>query len=119
MIGQMQIDSRQAHMDPVQILHELTFYKRLPVPAIRAAETSRPAVVPTFIQAIEDYVDGKPDTREGPNPLLLVFHMLGQWREKAAYRPLARLLRCSPEDIDHALGDAVTTTSHRVDGRGF
>jgi uncharacterized protein len=114
MIGQPQSDSQQAQMDPGQILHQLTFYKRLPVPAIRAAQTRQPAVVPTFIRAIEDYVDGKPGTREGPNPLLLIFHMLGHWREKAAYRPLARLLRCPPEDIYHILGDAITVTSHRV-----
>jgi hypothetical protein len=44
--------------------------------------------------------------------LFWIFHLFGEWREKSAYRPLARLLR-RPEIYD-VLGDAVGETSHRV-----
>jgi hypothetical protein len=33
---------------------------------------------------------------------------------KAAYRPLARLLRLPRRDVDRIFGDGITTTSHRV-----
>ncbi|HEV3298298.1 MAG TPA: DUF1186 domain-containing protein, partial [Planctomycetaceae bacterium] len=42
------------------------------------------------------------------------FIWLGEWREKAAYRPLARLLRLPRRDVDRIFGDGITTTSHRV-----
>jgi uncharacterized protein len=43
-----------------------------------------------------------------------MFHLLGEWREKAAYLPLARFLRLPSDALDAVIGDAVTTTSHRV-----
>jgi hypothetical protein len=43
-----------------------------------------------------------------------VFHLLGQWREKAAYRPLAQLLRRPREEVDVILGSVITETTHRV-----
>jgi hypothetical protein len=47
-------------------------------------------------------------------PLFFIFHLLGEWRQKAAYRPLARLLRLPRRDVDAIFGDGITTTSHRV-----
>ena len=38
----------------------------------------------------------------------------GQWRAKAAWRPLLRLMRLPADDLSIILGDAVTETSHRV-----
>jgi len=38
----------------------------------------------------------------------------GEWREKTAYRPLARLLRCPADEADAVFGDAIPSTSHRV-----
>jgi hypothetical protein len=40
--------------------------------------------------------------------------LLGEWREKAAYRRLARLLRLPGSDVDAIFGDGITTASHRV-----
>jgi hypothetical protein len=70
-------------------------------------------VVPIFLDAIEQYraPDGKPVS---PDALFLVFHLLGDWREKAAYRPLARLLHCPPDRLEAILGSAITETTHRV-----
>ena len=46
--------------------------------------------------------------------LFFIFHLLGEWREKSAYRPLARLLRRPPDDVDYIFGGAVPETTHRV-----
>jgi uncharacterized protein len=46
--------------------------------------------------------------------LFYVFHLLGEWREKSAYRPLARLLASDPERLEALLGDAIVSTSHRI-----
>jgi hypothetical protein len=46
--------------------------------------------------------------------LFFIFHLLGEWREASAYRPLARLLRSPGDEIDAVLGDGITSTSHRV-----
>ncbi len=52
--------------------------------------------------------------RAKPTPLFFIFHLLGEWRDKAAYRPLARLLRCPEHELNAILGDGITSTSHRV-----
>jgi hypothetical protein len=101
-------------MDIERILHELTHYKRLPVEAIRAADADRASVVPAFLQAVERYVAASPEERAKPSPIFFIFHMLGSWGEKSAYRPLARLLRCSSEDDEDVFADCSTETSHRV-----
>lgn len=101
-------------MDIERILHELTHYKRLPVEAIRAADADRASVVPAFLQAVERYVAASPEERAKPSPLFFIFHMLGSWREKSAYRPLARLLALPPDEIDDVIGGAITESTHRV-----
>ena len=83
----------------------------LPVEAIRTAQEHRAALAPAFVQAIERYVAGDhADVRA----LFLVFHLLGEWRERSAYRPLAALLRLPRDDVREALGDGVVETGHRV-----
>ena len=101
-------------MDVARILRDLTYYDRLPAAAIRAANSERQAVLPAFIKEIEQYLAASADDHAEPRPLFFIFHLLGAWREKSAYRPLAQLLRCLRGDIDDILGDAVTSTSHRV-----
>jgi hypothetical protein len=86
----------------------------LPEAAIRAAAKRRDRVAPAFVDFIEGYLAAPPDTRESTSSLFFMFHMLGEYREKSAYRPLARLLSCDPDEIDAILGDATTATSHRV-----
>jgi Protein of unknown function (DUF1186)/SEC-C motif len=94
----------------MQILDQLGAGKGLPVAAMRAADAHRAEVLPVFLQAIEMPTPDKV-TRDA---LFFVFHLLGQWREKSAYRPLAAFLHSPTNEIGQVLGDAVTETSHRV-----
>jgi hypothetical protein len=100
-------------MDTTQILRELATAEGLPVEAIRAAREQRATLAPAFVQLIERFVAGT-DSEEDADAIFLVFHLLGEWREKSAYRPLAALLRLTYDDLRQALSDAVTETSHRV-----
>lgn len=101
-------------MQVEEIIHDLTYFDGLPKKALRAATAQRSELVLQFLAEIEAYVDGDEAQRLMPTPLFLVFHLLGEWREPSAYRPLARLLRCQPDDIDELLGESITITSHRV-----
>src|SRR2546421_1039020 len=98
-------------MDIERILDELAHYKALPREAMRAAAANREAVVPRFIEALDDYVAGK-KRNKASDLLFLAFHLLGEWRERSAYRALVRFLRC--DDVEYVLGDATTETSQRV-----
>jgi hypothetical protein len=71
-------------------------------------------MLPLFLDEIETYLALEPVARAKPTPLFFIFHLLGEWREKAAYRALARLLRLPRRDVDAIFGDGITTTSHRV-----
>jgi len=71
-------------------------------------------MVSLFLEEIETYLALEPAGRAKPTPLFFIFHLLGEWREKAAYRALARLLRLPRRDVDAIFGDGITTTSHRV-----
>jgi hypothetical protein len=101
-------------MDAEAILHELTYATDLPREALHAASARRAELLPKFLDLIEDYLGREPDARAGPTPLFFIFHLLGEWREKTAYRSLARLLRCPADEADEIFGDAIPSTSHRV-----
>ncbi len=101
-------------MDVAEILHDLNHSERLPEAAIRATNERRPEVVPAFLDVVERFLAADPVTREAPASLFFIFHMLGDYREKSAYRSLARLLAIGDPDIGDVLGDGVTETSHRV-----
>jgi hypothetical protein len=101
-------------MDVEVILHELTYAEGLPREALKAATAQRGEMLPLFVQEIENYVALKPAARAKQTPLFFIFHLLGEWQEKAAYRPLARLLRLPGREVDAIFGDGITTTSHRV-----
>ena len=101
-------------MEPEKILHELTYADGLPREALKAASAQRVEMLPLFLDEIETYLALEPAARAKPTPLFFIFHLLGEWREKAAYRPLARLLRLPRRDVDAIFGDGITTTSHRV-----
>ena len=101
-------------MEAGKILHELTFAEGLPREALKAATAQRGEILPVFIEEIETFLALKPAAREKSTPLFFIFHLLGEWREKAAYRPLARLLRLTRPEVDRIFGDGITTTSHRV-----
>ncbi len=101
-------------MDEEKILHELTYTEGLPKEALRAASARRGEMVPLFLEEIETYLALEPAARAMPTPLFFIFHLLGEWREKAAYRPFACLLRLPGHEIDVIFGDGITSTSHRV-----
>jgi hypothetical protein len=101
-------------MEPEKILHELTYAEGLPKEALKAASAQRDEMVPLFLDEIAAYLALEPAARAKPTPLFFLFHLLGEWREKAAYRQLARLLRLPRREVDRIFGDGITTTSHRV-----
>jgi len=101
-------------MDAEAILQQLTHPAGLPREALQAASAQRAELVPKFLGAIEDYLGREPAARANPTLLFFIFHLLGEWRERTAYRPLARLLRCPADEADAIFGDATTSTSHRV-----
>jgi uncharacterized protein len=101
-------------MEPEKILHELTYAEGLPREALKAASAQRVEMLALFFSEIETYLALEPAARAKPTPLFFIFHLLGEWQEKAAYRPLARLLRLPRHEIDAIFGDGITTTSHRV-----
>jgi hypothetical protein len=101
-------------MEPEKILHELTCADGLPREALKAASAQRIEMLPLFLDEIESYLALEPAARAKPTPLFFIVHLLGEWREKVAYRPLARLLRLPRRDVDAIFGDGITTMSHRV-----
>ena len=101
-------------MDAEAILHELTHAAGLPTEALQAASAQRAEMLPKFLGVIEDDLSREPGARANPTPLFFIFHLLAEWREKTAYTPLARLLRCPEDEVVAIFGDAITSTSHRV-----
>src|ERR1700693_5526511 len=98
-------------MEPGAILEQLMHAEGLPKDALRAAAERRADMVPLFVAEIESYAAGA-GRREVDTPLFFIFHLLGEWGEASAYHTLARLLRCPPDDVDAAIGDATTETAH-------
>src|SRR5580692_1321162 len=98
-------------MGITEIISQLATPGRLPVEAIEAARQNRAEAVPAFLEVIEAFraLDAAEATS---NAGFVIFHLLGEWREKSAYRPLAALLR-SGKQAEWLLGDAVTETSHQ------
>ena len=99
-------------MGPMQVIEELGVPGRLPVEAIRAAQADRDTIAPIFLRTIDDFLssEGPAD----PNALFFIFHLLGEWRDKSAYRSLAAFLRLPRDVLDAILGDCITETTHRV-----
>jgi Protein of unknown function (DUF1186)/SEC-C motif len=94
-----------------QILVQLGSGQGLPVDAIRAANANRAAMVPLFLTAFDQAETASPSMQDA---LFFAFHLLGQWREKSAYRPLAAFLRRPSDDVEPILAGATTDTTHRV-----
>ena len=94
-------------MDVGKILHELTYAEGLPKEALKAASDQRIEMLPLFVEEIETYLALEPAARVMPTPLFFIFHLLGEWRETAGYRPLARLLRLPRPEVDRIFGDGI------------
>jgi uncharacterized protein len=100
-------------MDAAQLIARLAYQDQLPIDAIRAASADRETAAPIFVNAIEQFVRPGGD-RSAKDSLFFIFHLLGDWREKSAYRPLARLIRRSTHDIDEIFATTDLETVHRV-----
>ena len=101
-------------MDAAAIIQELTQAEGLLREALKAASAQRGEMVPVFLKEIEEHLAPEPAARAKPTPLFFIFHLLGEWQEKSAYRPLARLLELPGGEVDRIFGDGITTTGHRV-----
>jgi Protein of unknown function (DUF1186) len=80
-------------MDAQAILHELTYADDLPREALKVASAQRVEMLPLFL------TKSKPTSRwhlplgRNRRRFFFIFRLLGEWREKDAYRPPTRLLR--------------------------
>jgi hypothetical protein len=101
-------------MTPEAIVGELFGSRGLPREAMRAAGERRDVMVPVFLEIVETTATDPMEDLEGDDLFLLVFHLLGEWREPRAYRPLAKVLRRDPEVVEMLLGDGVTESAARV-----
>ena len=97
---------------PHEILHSLTHASfdddDPPRKALAAASRQRRRMTPIFLEEIETYLDASPKTqREQSTPIPFIMLLFAEWRETAAYRPLARLLRCSQFSTRFERADAL------------
>jgi len=92
------------------------FGQRGPLPraALAAAGQSREALVPVFLERIERLTRAEPDVAAGDLAFIFIYHLLAEWRETRAYRPMLRLLRSDPEVIDALMGDGITECGARL-----
>jgi hypothetical protein len=99
-------------MDALQILERLNRETGFPTDAVQAARVDKDSVIPVFVRTFEELVSSGSTKYE--SALFFVFHLLGEWRVKSAYRVLARFLQMPREAVESILGDAITATAHRV-----
>jgi hypothetical protein len=101
-------------MDALKIFKALASEGDFPTEAIRAAQRDREAMIPLFLAHIEAFTASGGEPSEFSPSLFFAFHLLGEWRETSAYRPLARMLHLPEDTLEDVLGDANTETAHRV-----
>ena len=104
-------------MTPDQIMAE--FRKEYPTPfprkALEVAGEKQSEMTPLFIAYIEELLACKGELPEGKiQGFAFVFHLLAEWRETQAYRPIIEILRLPDEKLDLLLGDAITATAWQV-----
>ncbi len=103
-------------MTPNEIMHDLARNDIFPKAAMAEARASREEMVPIFVDLVSRLAGQRIPAMKDSDVIALipVFHMLGEWQDPRAYRPLVQMLRRPTNVIDHLLGDAVTETSFRV-----
>ena len=101
-------------MTPEQIMAAFEDRGPLPRAALRAAGASRDALVPLFLDHIDRLLEVDVDVFDEDLAFIFVYHLLAEWRETRAYRPMARLLRRDPEFVDALMGDGITECVARV-----
>jgi hypothetical protein len=99
-------------MELEEMIDQFATPERFPFEAVTAARENRTALLPAFLQIIGECC--RPDApRRTLDAGFFIFHLLGEWREKSAYRPLAALLRAG-EQVEAMLGDGAAITAHKV-----
>jgi hypothetical protein len=93
-----------------------TFEERGPLPraALQAAGASREAMVPVFLEHIDGLLEADVDAFDDDPAFIFIYHLLAEWRETRAYRPMSRLLRRDPTFVDALMGDGITECVARV-----
>jgi hypothetical protein len=82
--------------------------------ALNAADERRLEIAPLLVRNLEAYLASPAADRVQPTCLFFSFHLFGDWKEKAAYRPLARFLRSPRHELDAQIGNGLVETAHRV-----
>jgi hypothetical protein len=103
-------------MTPAEIMRELARDDIFPKAAMAEAGARREEMVPIFVDVVDRLARQRISEMQDSDLMALipVFHLLGEWQDPRAYRPLVQMLRRPTQVIDHLLGDAVTETSFRV-----
>lgn len=103
-------------MTPAEIMRDLARADIFPKAAMAEAGAKREEMVPVFVDLVSRLARQRvPEMKDSDLMALIpVFHLLGEWQDPRAYRPLVQMLRRPSNAIDHLLGDAVTETSFRV-----
>lgn len=103
-------------MTPDEIMRDLARDDIFPKAAMAEASDKRDDMAPVFIDLIDRLTRQRIRDMQADDVMALIpiFHLLGEWREPSAYRPLLQLLRRPTHALEHLLGDAVTETSFRV-----
>lgn len=103
-------------MTPDEILQDFARDDIFPKAAMSAAGQYRETMAPVFVDLINRLASQRIAAMEDRDVMALIpaFHLLGEWREARAYRPILILLRQPTRTLDHLLGDAVTESAFRV-----
>jgi hypothetical protein len=103
-------------MTPNEIMRDLARDDIFPKVAMAEARVRREEMAPIFVDLVSRLARQRIPEMKDPDLMALVpvFHMLGEWQDSRAYRPLVQMLRRPTNVLDHLLGDAVTETSFRV-----
>lgn len=103
-------------MTPADIMRDLARDDIFPKEAMAEAGARREEMAPVFVDLVTRLTHQRIPAMKDADVMALIpiFHLLGEWQDPRAYRPLVRMLRQPTKVIDHLLGDAVTETSFRV-----
>ena len=98
-------------MTPDEIIAEFgaeADQRNVPREAIAEADARRDEMIPAFIAEIERFLAIRRPTQDdlAYSPLIVIVHLLGEWRASAAYGSVCRLLRRDSDVIDGLFGDS-------------
>jgi hypothetical protein len=101
-------------MKPESIMAAFETRGPLPRAALRAAGESREAMAPMFLDYIDRLLELDVEAADDDHAFTFIYHLLAEWCETRAYRPMARLLRRDPTFVDRLMGDGITECTARV-----